>query len=342
MERYNRETFQIADLIRRQLLQLQLTQLAELERQTGYVAATLDQFLSLRRKLSKASHRGYVNAGKRLRRDASYLLMDLRHQVETATRIVSEEPSPIPPLRDVLQDLEQVCEEFGDWKYDATDGALSVFTSDIELEDVFLGPFEIRLYLGELRDLSLRQPFSVIALDPHPPSSNDAVTHPHVSDNSLCAGEATTTIKRAFESGRVCDALLLIQSVLTHYNPQSPYVSLEHWEGESCNDCGYMMDEDGHYFCEGCEQSFCCDCISACRCCDLSMCRGCLKHCEFCDERICADCLKSCDMCGNPCCTSCLVDGLCPDCHESKELDDEDEEETPQTITEDHLNTHAA
>ena len=63
----------------------------------------------------------------------------------------------------------------------------------------------------------------MIALDPHPAALNDAVTHPHVSDERLCTGDAGAAIQAALAAGRVFDFFTLVRSVLVTYNPESPY-----------------------------------------------------------------------------------------------------------------------
>ena len=113
--------------------------------------------------------------------------------------------------------------------------------------------------------------------------------------------------------------------VLNTYNPESPYVKLEDWEGEACSDCGYTMNDDSRYWCEECERNYCQECISGCRCCDTSICCDCLTSCPVCEESVCTACLKKCSECGEPCCASCLEEEMCPSCIEAKELEDEEE-----------------
>ena len=65
---------------------------------------------------------------------------------------------------------------------------LEVFTDPIVLEETFLGDFEIRLEIEKLAELRDSSAFQIIAVDPHPAATNDNVTHPHVSEEYLCAG----------------------------------------------------------------------------------------------------------------------------------------------------------
>jgi hypothetical protein len=52
-----------------------------------------------------------------------------------------------------------------------------------------------------------------------------------------CAGDAETPLKAAIANGSLCDAFLLIQSVLQIYNPNWAYVKLDQWHGTPCTDC---------------------------------------------------------------------------------------------------------
>jgi hypothetical protein len=47
-------------------------------------------------------------------------------------------------------------------------------------------------------------------MDPHPSSRNNEVTHPHVSGERLCAGDAGAAIEAAIASGRICDFFVLV------------------------------------------------------------------------------------------------------------------------------------
>ena len=325
MKTFNRQKLDIAHIIRRQLYALDEAKLLELVSQSDVVSGSIERCQTIRRKLGKCGPRRFQAAARRLRQQGIHALTDLRHELEFVVQQLNYIRPSIPSMRDVTEDLDQLKEEFSSWRYDRAENVLAVTTEPIELDSIYLGPFEISLHLQVLSDLSRRDACSVEALDPHPAAGADHVTHPHVSDNRLCAGEATTAIRTALEAGRISDFFLLIRSVLTTYNPESPYVSLDNWEGQPCADCGYRMHEESRYWCEACEQDFCDECASGCRCCDLTMCRGCLSGCQFCDEPVCGDCLVACVNCDTPCCKSCLENDLCPNCVEEMEHQDEEE-----------------
>ena len=62
--------------------------------------------------------------------------------------------------------------------------------------------------------------YRVVALDPHPAGSDESVTHPHVRDEQLCAGDAAAAIRSALAGGRICDFFLLVRSVLDRIQPR--------------------------------------------------------------------------------------------------------------------------
>jgi hypothetical protein len=97
---------------------------------------------------------------------------------------------PQPTLRDLYDELTQLQQEFVKVTNDPKHHLLAVVTDSIELEDVYLGEFCLELHLDRLREHTDVSAFDVVALDPHPPDSSQDVTHPHVRDNQLCAGDA--------------------------------------------------------------------------------------------------------------------------------------------------------
>ena len=298
----------------------------------SYLAtADLDRLKNLRQALEICRRRHWQGASEKLTSRVLRIIRDSPPLLDAWERTIQKEQAKLPTLRELVEDLYQVQQEFGRLEINRVEATLSVFTDPIELEDIYLGDFEIRLHYDSLAYLREAEVFQIIALDPHCPAGNDLVTHPHVSDEHLCMGDATTAIHCTLSSGRLCDALLLVKSVLETYNSASPYVPLNKWEGYPCNDCGDSVVEDDSYFCDACEYDYCPECFSTCNCCRTGRCHGCLTSCSFCDEYTCSSCLASCEECGNECCKDCLTDTLCPTCKEERNT--EDEEETNQTET---------
>ncbi|MCY2928743.1 MAG: hypothetical protein NTV86_04465 [Planctomycetota bacterium] len=235
-------------------------------------------------------------------------------------------------LRDILADMAQAQDEFDDFRYSPDTNALSVTVGPVELKGIQLGEFEIRLLIPNMAQANRSNTiYRVVALDPHPAGSNESVTHPHVSDERLCEGEASAAIRAALANGRVCDFFHLVGAVLTTYNPHSPYVSLDNWEGIACHECGYTMGESDAHWCESCQHDFCDECISQCRRCDESSCRGCLEECSVCGESMCSSCMTGCVECGERLCRNCVDDGQCPCLKETQPDNEEDDHDSVQS-----------
>jgi len=279
----------------------------------------------LRKKLGACATRGWLAAGKRLAREADFPLQFLRSEVRRCEELLRRGQPDSPSLRLICEELAQTRDEFGNVRYDRNERCVAVETDPIELEDIGLGRFEIRVLLNRLAEAVPEAAIRAVALDPHPAGTNSHVTHPHVNDERICPGDAAASLSAALRSGRLCDAFLLVRSVLETYNPNSPYVSLDDWDGTPCWDCGYPASQDNTFWCECCEHDFCDECISYCHSCDTNLCRGCLSTCARCEEPFCEGCLDPCRECGESCCGQCIEDGICQPCLEK--LEDNDEEE---------------
>ena len=170
------------------------------------------------RRLDLCTNKNWRVAGQVQREEIALLARELVTRASELQGIAQTSPSPEPPtLRDVLGDLLQLEEEFEQVEVDHKGHKVTVHTEPITLEDVYLGPFKVELDLASLSRAGHAN-YKIIALDPHPASSNDAVTHPHVRDEELCEGEAAAGIRSALRAGRLCDFFILVRSVLQTYN----------------------------------------------------------------------------------------------------------------------------
>jgi len=216
-------------------------------------------------------------------------------------------------LRDFYQDLLQLEEEFPQVRVDWDQYLLIVVTDPIVLNDIELGPFSIRLNWADWTLHQSLQAVQVLAEDPHPAELNADITHPHVREGELCAGDAQESLLKAFQQGRLAEAFLLIKAVLTCYNPRSAYVSLENWYGTACNSCGDIVDEDDRSYCEACQHDYCPSCSECCATCGSCRCLSCLESCSGCDSRCCPDCLEL-TRTHQSVCRNCRE--TCPGCHQ--------------------------
>ncbi len=316
----------LANEIRQELQQVQVSRLRELIRQAGTLADPLERIQAGRRKLTICLSRGWPTAGAKILSRIEAALRDLPHYVSQLQRQIETHRSNLPAVREIVDELAQLETEFAQVVCNPKVGTISVTTEPIELEGMYLGPFEVRLQVDRITSQAPETSFDIIALDPHPACSNDLVTHPHVSDERMCCGDATGPIKAAIESGRLGDFFCLVRSVLETYNPDSPYVSLDNWQGQSCYDCGYVMSEDETYWCSSCDSNFCGECSSCCMHCDEITCSACLSECAACGDSYCDRCITMCPDCEKAICRTCLEEMECPCIEERQEQEDDDEE----------------
>ena len=312
----------IAQLIRDRLLALRTTRYDRLHTQLRDIVGVLDQLTAFGRNIRMCGSRGWERSANRMVHRVERLLPDQRYMIERIGQTIESCRIEIPSLRDLVAELQAAEQEFGQINWCAKTGCVSVVTEPIELEGVELGEFEIMLEINRLADLDRDVPYHVVALDPHPAAGNASVSHPHVSDERLCTGDASAAIHAALAAGRICDLFMLVRAVLTTYNPGSPYVRLEQWHGHACEDCGTVVADEDTYFCHECQNDFCGECASHCHRCEYTTCLGCLQMCSVCEEDVCSSCMTSCPECGRDLCVSCLEERQCP-CLE--EMDDDDD-----------------
>ena len=320
---------QAAATLREQIVGLRRVGHRQVTGRLDALLARIQDLQKARRQLSQCIFRGWWAAAGQVENRISRAVGDLAYYLDQVGPALEAGKAAAPTQREIHADLLQLEHEFGQVLADPVHGVLAVRTDSIVLEDTYLGEFEIRLQVDRLDQDRPEQAFRVVALDPHPAASNSDVTHPHVSDDRLCAGDATVPIRAALDSGRICDFFLLVRSVLTTYNPHSPFVALGDWDGRPCYDCGYTVSEDDSCCCPTCQHEYCSDCTAFCGDCMETLCTGCLEECAACDEKFCTDCLARCPECGEPLCRSCLNDNQCP-CQQTKESDHDEEDPDPK------------
>ena len=325
--------WRLAGAIRDRLCAGQTNRYREVQTQVQHLIADLAELDAVRSNLSRCLSRGWTAAASSLAEEALRLFRNLHYTGQEAVKAAEKPEIPVPSMREVLEELLQAEEEFEGLQYYPEDEILSVTTDAVELEGVFLGNFEVQLLIPAIGDPNHRNLYQIVALDPHPSLRNDSVTHPHVNDQRLCAGDAGAAIEMALAGGRICDFFMLVRSVLTTYNRDSAYVTLEDWEGSSCYDCGSIMSEDDSFFCTSCENDFCGECSSYCHRCEETTCRGCLAPCPVCEESTCNGCLTTCPECGRILCRRCREEGECP-CLEEEPENEENQDDNASNRSE--------
>ncbi|MHC4093222.1 MAG: hypothetical protein ACYSVY_23630 [Planctomycetota bacterium] len=280
---------------------------------TSTYRALLEQWETMRHRQARAAkaigHGWLLAAGRvlsegRFDRDPWSPLWD--KYCRTADSLLLTSPGGLGSS-EVRADLQELANEFEDVGWDRH--RLWVTTESIVLEDVYLGPFQIRLRLDRIANPTADgDDFDVVAVDPNPAGGNGEVTHPHVSGGRLCQGDATGPIRLAVQQGRLVDFFQLVHSVLRTYNSASPFVRLDEWDGVRCAECGAGVSSEATVCCGACGDDYCDECSSYCPACDETRCAACLIECRGCGESSCDSCLSACEGCSaRGFCGSCLV-----------------------------------
>ena len=282
--------------------------------------ATWQQSEVLLQRLRRARQRGWQLAAQRLQRDLREVLHRLRGELIAIDRLLEPQRDELhrSSIGDIHADLVALHEEFDDVSFDRRGKSISVTTESIELDDVYLGRFEIRLEWSNLAEGHPHN-YRVIALNANPAAANDSVTHPHVQDEAVCEGDGRQPICKALKQGRLLDFFTIVANLLRTYNADSPYVSLADWYGVECADCGSTVSDDERWTCELCGAYVCGDCYVSCPECDGIYCNYCVSFCQGCEENHCTDCMKTCSHCRAELCKGCLDNNeRCSDCHDQE------------------------
>jgi len=322
----DKELVRVAGTIQDALEQLRKHRYTRCAAQLSLFAGTMQKLIRDSRRLATGLSRDWFAAAERSCMTINRQLGEIPFLVSNLQSLLDRRHRDVPSLSAIAAELWALQQEFDDVEFNGEEDALCVVTEPITLEDTYLGRFRVALYLGSLRELYQKTPYFVMAVDPHPAATDYAVTHPHVTNDVLCEGDGAAAIRAALETGRLVDFFTMVRSILTTYNPDSPYVALSDWEGVSCYECGYVMDSESSYYCTYCENAICDECSSVCAGCSEIVCKSCAGTCEICDSSLCPQCAKKqCSECESVCCESCLDDGLCPVCKEERDKHEEEQ-----------------
>ena len=337
MARYDRSRWRVAGRLHECLIRRRQAAMCDVEMRItehDHIGQACRRVRGIAMQMRRARQRGLSGAWAALQHKLRSGLASLQREAEVQLRALNEALVEPLPLGQILAEFASVEAEFSPGRITFTPDEVRVRTDRIELEDVDLGPFEIRLHIEDLAAPNGPSPLRVVALDPKPALGDPHITHPHVSGESLCAGDALISLKRALDEGRLSDMFMIVRSVLQTYNPRSAHVRLDEWEGEPCPDCGLAIaDHDGNE-CAACGRDFCDECMARCESCDEPMCNLCLVTCNACTADTCRLCASRCSHCGHWACPDCTSDQLCRRCrtsskenqHETDEHDEADEQ----------------
>jgi hypothetical protein len=277
------------------------------------IAQTQVCLQQVRRRLDKARRLRLALVQPQLEQEIIGLLRDLCEDCNQLLTQLEKPPPTVPPIDFLREELRQVALDFEELTIDWKTKAVIAQTEPITLDHIYLGPFEVHFCWQRLLEAQGHLCFNVVALEPNPSVVDESVTHPHVKDELICAGDATSSIKNAVQQGRLADAFGLMRSVLLTYNARSPYVALSRWQDDAtCSNCGSSVGEGELSYCEGCESDFCDECTTYCARCDCLRCEICLQRCAVCESWCCRGCLEETAASQRSCCSACLRN--CPEC----------------------------
>ena len=183
-----RQLIRIASDVRDQLLTLRRSKQQQVHSRVTCLIEQMNRLVTIRRKLNLCEIRHWQAASGKVMQHVESAIEDIPRHIQQVEQAVQARNIKAPSVTDVYQGLAQAEEEFDDIVYHKEGDLLAVTTDPIELQDIYLGPFEIQLHVPSLSEMRYNSIYRIFALDPHPAASNDCVTHPHVSDERLCPG----------------------------------------------------------------------------------------------------------------------------------------------------------
>lgn len=306
---------------------------ADDHRPIALIGHHFSQMQSLTARLQTAEHHRWDSSAQVVARQLHAQLKCCAVQIATtlATLELRFASSDAPSQAVLYEELLALRNEFEGCVVDLRNRTLSVVTEPIVLEEVELGPFRIVLHWDPV--LAHVSPYTVQAIHPCCPEGRSDITHPHVTRDRLCEGDAKQVLRQVLRSGRLTDFFQIIIRVLHTYNSHSPYASLDEWEGIDCQACGAHTAHESSY-CNVCESQVCDGCSGYCSYCDTSACETCLSCCARCDQSCCPNCADVCRECGEKVCPRCLnTHQLCQECDDANPIE-EVESETVSTAEE--------
>lgn len=281
-------------------------------------ANRLRNLQSLVRPLNVARERSWHGATAQLHRRLMVALTQLRETVHRGSLPPATSRGLTASSQEIYEDLSALIGEFAAVEITPEQYRIAVTTgpvilNQLDLNQLDLGPFEIRLDWGAIgRDRCYR----VMAASPHPPASDECVTHPYVRDDLLCAGDAEPSIEMALQQGRLFDFFTLVRQLLVNYVPGRSFVELDEWNWMLCEACGTLVERRQLDGCQRCRQTLCVSCTSRCAACERTCCGSCSRWCAICRHRFCKGCLDRCVRCSAWICADCHWEGLCTSCRQ--------------------------
>lgn len=148
----------------------------------------------------------------------------------------------------------------------------------VEIQGVVFGPFEVAFNFG----VASRDYHVVTVHTLNEEHAKIGATHPHVSDDILCAGTVASRLREALDLGALVLASELVAGVLQSYSPSNAHWSIANMP----------------VLCAECKRRTWNDEIEECACCHAKVCPNCAAFAEDNDlPPLCEKCSEVCDAC---------------------------------------------
>ena len=284
------------------------------------LARATGQLNTSRRIITQSAIRGSITREEHLALQRA--VEETRSNLSTLTRWVRDLPFDTQTRESAAPNLDYV--DLDEYVIDRK--TISFTTEPITFDDVELGRFKVSLNTENGTLIAE-------ALEPNHPQEDSRVTHPNIKNDAICMGEGAGPFSACIRQGLFFHALDIAVSVVRTNGDDSPYVSIENWDGYECGACGDSTTD----ICRECEEAFCSECqiadtdgYSRCDDCSPPTCCICeaVRFGETCSaygcyESICGACLDNNHVCPEhrPVCAICEEkhsgDTPCPGCGDS-------------------------
>jgi hypothetical protein len=174
---------------------------------------------------------------------------------------------------------------------------VAVKMGPVNLRNLRFGNFIVglaRLYPGEIRAV----PTKPLWAAPSEKVRAGSLCHPHVRDGVLCLGEVGNQVFDFLWSGRVMDAMSLVEPVIMTYTANGAYKPIGRWnEGPKTEKCALCKDTARSAEMKSCHLPSCKGRVCV-RCWEERSCNSCARV-------ACSKHLTHCTLCGVECCFYC-------------------------------------
>ena len=144
MKKYKNHT-RVANMLLQALYALKQERLRTIQQRLESFSCNCSDVTRNSRIFQIAIGRCWHPAAEKIRSRISRDINDFFHQLEQFKSIIKDDEIKPPKLGDVVAELLQIEQEFGEVKLDLKTRTVSVITESIMLDDISLGAFEIRL-----------------------------------------------------------------------------------------------------------------------------------------------------------------------------------------------------